>query len=66
MNELEPPYHTQEIIDYLKKGRSYAEVQARFPMLTESDIKAYHHQAIQQENHKHITKPVYCKLQKEG
>lgn len=64
MNAQEQPFPIQEIIDYLKKGCSYAEIRARFPGLSESEIKSYHHQALQQENLNHIAKPVYCKLQK--
>jgi uncharacterized protein (DUF433 family) len=54
--------NAQEVIQLLKTGHSYSDIQNRWPALTEADIKAYHHQALQQENYNHIGKPVYCKL----
>lgn len=58
----EQSVNAQEVVELLKKGLSYSAIQTRWPMLTEADIKAFHHQGLQQENHNHIGKPVYCKL----
>jgi uncharacterized protein (DUF433 family) len=54
--------NAQEVIELLKKGLSYNDIQNRFPMLTETDIKAMHREGLHQENQNHLVKPVYCKL----
>jgi len=59
-NDLQ--YVLDEVVGLLRVGNSYDDIQARYPHLSNADIKACHEIGLQRMNKEAASKPIYCRL----